>query len=192
MTDEPDPRRAAAELSTSSADTVAAALAELERAITYRPVVPVAMPDAGVLDVFGHSPPEEVVAALVEVILRYPLFDPLVDSTDRLAEALDVALAFGPGQPAYDVARFVRADDDSSGAVDELMGLLLDADVEDAHGLDAMGQILDLLLDARHTHDAVVRGLEQWAFRGRYPDVIDDLGTSLRDSDRERIRRRVE
>ena len=54
MTDEPDPRRAAADLSRSSAATAAAALAELQCAITYRPVVPVAMPDAGVLDVFGH------------------------------------------------------------------------------------------------------------------------------------------
>ena len=146
------------------------------------------MPGAGVLDIFGHPPPEDVAAALVEVILHYPLFDPLVDTADRLAEALDVALAVG-GRPAYDVARFVRAGGDPPGAVDELMGLLLDADVEDARGLDAMGQILDVLLDARHTHDAIVRGLERWAFRGRYPEVIDELGGSLSDSDRERIRR---
>jgi hypothetical protein len=192
VTDKPDPRRAAAELSASSADTVAAALAELEGAITRRPVVPVAMPGAGVLGVFGSPPPEEIAAALIEVILHYPLFKPLVDTKDRLAEALDVALAFGPGRPAYDVARFVRAEDDPSGTVDELMFLLLDADVEDAHGLDAMGQILDVLLDARHTHDAVVRGLEQWAFRGRYSDVIDDLGTALSGSDREGIRLQAE
>ena len=56
------------------------------------------MPGVGVLDIFGHPPPEDVAAALVEVILHYPLFDPLVDTADRLAEALDVALAVGAGR----------------------------------------------------------------------------------------------
>jgi hypothetical protein len=192
VTDEPDPVRAAADLRASSAESVAAALAELERAIPVRPVVPVPMPDASVLDVFGDRPPDEIVTALVAVILHYPLFDPLVDNSDRLAEALEVALPLGPGQPAYDIARFVRASDDPPGAVEDLMGVLLSADLKGARGLDAMGQILDVLLDARDTHDAVVGGLVRWAFRERYLDVIDDLGTALSANDRRRIWRRAE
>jgi len=183
-----DPKRLAEQLSASAPEVVASALAELERGTLRRPVVPVPMPRAGVLDVFGDPPPEEVVTSLVAVQLDYPLFDPPADDDERMAAALEVALPFGPGQPAYEVARFVRASRDAPSAVEELMRLLLDADVEDPAGLDAVAQILDLLLEAERTHDATVLGLHRWAFRGRYVSVIEDLGAALSDAERDRIR----
>jgi hypothetical protein len=188
MSDAVDAEQAAADLYASSPEAVASALAALERASLRRPVRPVPMPSADILDIFGDSPPEEIVTRFVAVVLGYPLFDPPVDTADRMEVALQAALRFGPGQPAYDLARFVRANDDPVTAVDELMRLILEADVEDPAGLDAVGQIVDVLLDAKRTHDAVVRGLGRWAFRGRYPGVIEELGNALSEAERDRIR----
>lgn len=183
-----DPRRVAVSLGSASPEEVAGALAMLDRQSLRRPPIPVRAPDVSVLQVFGDRPPEQVVTDLVAVLLGYPLFDPPLDDADRLAAALEAALPYGSGQPAYEVAKFVRSRPRPTDAVEEMMRAALDADPEDLATLDALGQIVDMLLDAKSTHQATVRGLEGWAFRGRYPEVIAEVSKALTDAERDRLR----
>lgn len=184
---EPDPGELAAELSSSSPGRISAALVRLDQAGRRRPVTAVPMPEVSLLDAFGERPPEDVVVLFVDVVLSYPLYVPWAERKDRLTTALEAALRYGPGQPAYDLARFVRASDSPATVVDELMSVILDADVEKASQLDTLSQIVDVLLDARATHAAVVRGLESWAFRGRYPTVIEQVSRALAPAERARL-----
>ena len=184
----PDPTSMAADLRSGDPDRVTHALTVLDQAWRRRPAMPMPMPDAEDLaTAFDSAVPQEVVDRFISVVQNYPLFEPPPEPAGRHIAALDAVLLYGPGQPAFDVALSIRVDDHADYAVKDVMRHLLDRPAEDATELAVVEQVLDHLLDGNSTRAAVVEGLVDWAFRGRYPDLVDRLLPQLDEGERARV-----
>jgi hypothetical protein len=183
----PDPDTIVAELRSDNPDLVAHALEVLDTAWQTGQHSPVPLPSAESLTAFGDDLAEDVVDRFNRVVQNYVPFTPSPEPFERHTTSVDAVLRYGPGQPVFDVAMFIRVDDNAELAVQEVMRYIPNHPAETETELMVVEELLGYLLDARSTHDATVRGLTSWAFRGDYPDVVDSVLAQLDDSERARV-----
>lgn len=149
--------------------------------------VPILLPSADCLAAFGDDLTEEIIDRFVRVVHNYVPFEPSPELSRRHTAAVDAILLFGPGQPVFDVAMFIRIDSSADYVTKDVMRHLSRYPVETDSELAVVEQLLGYLLDARSTHDAAVAGLANWAFHGEYSRVVDNLLPQLDSPERRRV-----
>ena len=177
----------AAGLRATDPDLVTHALAALDTAWQTGQRFAVPLPSAELLDAFGDELAEDVTDRFNRVVQNYAFFTPSPEPFERHTTSVDAVLRHGPGQPVFEVAMFIRVDDNAELAVLEVMRHISHLSVESETELMVVEELLGYLLDARGTHDATVRGLASWAFRGDLPTVVDNLLPQLDDDERARV-----
>ena len=175
------------ELRSGDPDRVAHALTVLDRAWRTGVHVPLPIPAADCLEAFGDDLPEEIVDKFIGVMQSYVPFEPPPEPSGRHTTAVEAALLYGPGQPVFQVAMFIRIDETPDYVVKDVMRHVLLWPAETESELTVLEQLLGYLLDARSTHDATVDGLIGWAFSAGYPTVVDALLPQLDDAERKRV-----
>jgi hypothetical protein len=182
-----DAQQVTADLESGDPDRVATALAELDLAWRQRRFAPVPAPEVRHLDAFRGAVPQDTLIHFINALQHYPIFAPHPDLTEIRRRLVEAVLRHGPGQPAFEVALFVRADDFPDSAVRDVMRYLDDRDLNNATEEAAASQLVEHLLESVSTRGATVDGLAGWALFDRFPGLVDRLLPQLETDERERI-----
>jgi hypothetical protein len=163
---------------------VTRALAELDQHRPPRERVAIAMPPADCLTTFGDELTEETVDRFIRVVYGFFPFEPPEELFGRHTTALDAVMLYGPGQPAFDVAMWIRVDGNADDATKAVMRHLSTYLTENDAAVE---ELIAPLLDGDTTHDAAVEGLARWAFYDVYPRLVDSFLPRLTPAERQRL-----
>jgi hypothetical protein len=176
-----------ADLHSGDPARVTRSLAVLDQDRPIRQHAQVPLPSANCLTAFGDDLTEETLDLFVRVVHNYVPFEPSPEPSGRHTTVVDAVLLYGPGQPVFDVAMFIRVDSSADYVTKDVMRHLSRYPRETESELAVVEQLIDYLLDGRATHDAAVNGLASWAFYGEYPQVVDNLLPQLDPAERKRV-----
>lgn len=176
-----------ADLQSGDPARVARSLAILDQDLPVHRRAAVPLPPADCLEAFGSDLTEDIVDRFVRVVHNYIPFEPSPELAGRHTAAVDAVLQYGPGQPVFDVAMFIRIDSSADHVAKDVMRHLSRFPAETDSQLAVVEELIGFLLDARSTHGATVEGLARWAFQDDYPRIVDNLLPRLTPTERDHL-----